>query len=228
MGLNFLTTCARLSSMPKHRQLIFIDDSGDPGFKKESSSNFVMAAVVFNDVRTVDMTTQEIDNYRRQLGWQSKHEFKFTKNPKNIVETILQKISKYDFDIYATYIQKSNFKYVTPKLASFLDKEKLYNWLLKELVQIIPLYDCKIIIDGRSNKEYIKKTITFLRQSIKHPKTTSIQIKFEDSTTNSLLQLADLVVSSINRSLQPEKTDSRKYISIIRDKIIKQQKIQCF
>ena len=29
------------------KQLIFIDDSGDPGFKSVSSDNFVMAAALF-------------------------------------------------------------------------------------------------------------------------------------------------------------------------------------
>ena len=35
-----------------NRQLVFIDDSGDPGFKKASSSNFVMAAALFIEPKT--------------------------------------------------------------------------------------------------------------------------------------------------------------------------------
>ena len=34
------------------KKLIFIDDSGDPGFRDTSSSNFVMAAAIFTDIDT--------------------------------------------------------------------------------------------------------------------------------------------------------------------------------
>ena len=43
----------------KNKQLIFIDDSGDPGFKKTSSSKFVMAAAVFiNSKEAVKLSKQ--------------------------------------------------------------------------------------------------------------------------------------------------------------------------
>ena len=50
-------------------------------------------------------------------------------------------------------------------------------------------------------------------------------IFIDDSVTTSLLQLADLIAGSINRSLQPSKTDSQEYISIFRNKIAGIRKI---
>ena len=41
--------------------MVFIDDAGDPGFKEGSSDNFVMAAVLFEDVETANILMQEID-----------------------------------------------------------------------------------------------------------------------------------------------------------------------
>ena len=80
-----------------NKQLIFIDDSGDPGFKSDSSDNFVMAAAVFIESKVAEEIMREIDEYRKNLGWKYNHEFKFTKNPKNIIADLLQKINKYDF-----------------------------------------------------------------------------------------------------------------------------------
>ena len=43
------------------KQFVFIDDSGDPGFKGAASSqNFIMAAVLFNDPDSVMYTNNNI------------------------------------------------------------------------------------------------------------------------------------------------------------------------
>jgi hypothetical protein len=51
-----------------NKQLVFIDDSGDPGIKPYSSSHFVMAAVVFADdlvAEEVALTTAWLDRRSR-------------------------------------------------------------------------------------------------------------------------------------------------------------------
>lgn len=207
------------------KQLVFIDDSGDPGFKAVSSDNFVMAAAIFINPEVAESIMHEIDDYRASLGWKYNHEFKFTKNPKNIVIEILRRISEYDFQVYAVYIEKSDFREITPAMAPFFDREKLYNWTIKELLQEIPLETAKITIDGRSSKQDMKNTKTYLRREINADNSKKLDIKFDDSVTTNLLQLADLIAGSINRSLQPDKTDSKDYISIFKDKIVKIQKI---
>ena len=65
------------------KQLIFIDDSGDTGFKRVSSDNFVMAAALFIDPKNAESVMREIGSYRKELGWRYNHEFKFTKNQFN-------------------------------------------------------------------------------------------------------------------------------------------------
>ena len=207
------------------KQLVFIDDTGDPGFKAFSSDNFVMAAAIFIDPKTAESIMHEIDEYRAFLGWRYNHEFKFTKNPKNVVIEMLHRINKYDFQVYAVYIEKSDFREITPAMTPFFDKEKLYNWTIKELLREIPLKTAKITIDGRSSKQNMKNTKTYLRREINADNSKKLDIKFDDSVTTDLLQLADLIAGSINRSLQPDKTDSKDYISIFKDKIVKIRKI---
>ena len=207
------------------KQLIFIDDSGDPGVKTASSDIFVMAAVLFTDPEVAEALMHEIGEYRESLGWKNNHEFKFTKNPKNIVLEMLGRANKYDFKVYAVYIEKNNFREITPALVPFFDREKLYNWMIKELLKEIAPADAKITIDGRSSRQYKKDTTTYLRREIKSGNSSKIEFKFEDSVRTDLLQLADLVAGSVNRSLQLNKTDVRKYISVFRNKIVKIRKI---
>ncbi|MBR3055881.1 DUF3800 domain-containing protein [Candidatus Saccharibacteria bacterium] len=208
-----------------NKQLVFIDDSGDPGFKAVSSDNFVMAAAFFVDPGVAESIMHKIDEYRKLLGWKYNHEFKFTKNPKYVVVEALRRVHEYDFQVYAVYIEKNDFREITPTMASFFDREKLYNWMIKELLQEIPLETAKITIDGRSSKQNMKNTKTYLRREINSDNARKLDIKFEDSVKTNLLQLADLIAGSINRSLQPDKTDSNDYISIFEDKIVKIQKI---
>ena len=207
------------------KQLVFIDDSGDPGFKAVSSDNFVMAAALFIHPEVAESIMHEIDEYREALGWKYNHEFKFTKNPKNIVIEMLRRISIYDFRVYAVYIEKSDFREITPAMTPFFDREKLYNWTIKELLREIPLETAKITIDGRSSKQNMKNTKTYLRREINGDNSKKLDIKFDDSVTTDLLQLADLIAGSINRSLQPDKTDSKDYIKVFEDKIVKIQTI---
>lgn len=207
------------------KQLVFIDDSGDPGFKAVSSDNFVMAAALFIDPEVAESLMYEIDNYRKSLGWKDNHEFKFTKNPKNVVSEMLRRAREYDFKIYVVYIEKSDFREITPAMSPFFDREKLYNWTIKELLREIPLETAKITIDGRSSKQHKKDTAVYLRREINSDNSKRLEFKFDDSVKTDLLQLADLIAGSINRSLQPDKTDSKDYISIFQDKIVKIQKI---
>lgn len=197
------------------KRLVFIDDSGDPGFKSASSSNFVMAAAVFIKPEIAFSMMQDMDAYRESLGWHYNHEFKFKKNPKTVIADLLKRLSKYDFQIYAVYIDKRAFYQIMP----LIDSEKLYNWTIKELLELIPLSNTKITIDGRSSKANMQKTKSYLRREINANKNKNLDIKFEDSVSTDLLQLADLVAGAVNRSLQPDKTDSQVYLEILKQKI---------
>ncbi len=69
------------------KQLVFIDDSGDPGFKLDrgSSKHFVIACIIFNDPLDAEEAALLIKKYRRGLGWRQDREFKFNKTKKSFV-----------------------------------------------------------------------------------------------------------------------------------------------
>ena len=201
-----------------NKQLIFIDDSGDPGFKKgASSSTFVMAGALFIDPETATLVNDAISEYRRSLGWKDGHEFKFRTTAKNIKLRFLEIVSRYDFEIYAVYIKKSDY----PNVFNFSDAEKPYNWTAKELLKLMALCNARVKMDGKYNKSYKLKVKTYIRQELNTKTKKKIEdFDVSDSRRDNLIQLADIVVGSINRSFQTDKTDVNEYIKIIRNKIV--------
>lgn len=201
------------------KQLVFIDDSGDPGFKEgTSSSTFVLAAALFIDSETATTLNDEISKYRRSLGWKDEHEFKFRKAPKKIKIQFLEIANKHQFEIYAVYIKKTDY----PNVFKFSDDEKLYNWTTKELLAIMPLDRAKVKTDGKYGRKYKQHVQTYIRQELNTPEAKKIDdFGVMDSARDNLIQLADIIVGSINRSFQSDKTDSKEYIKIIERKIVK-------
>lgn len=203
------------------KQLVFIDDSGDPGFKPASSSHFVMAAALFMDPEVAFALSKCISEYRKSLGWRDDYEFKFAKIRKDIIIDLLKLTTSYDFQIYATYVNKSSFQHTSP----IVDKEKLYNWTIKELLSIIPLTDAKIEIDGRSSKQNMHHTATYLRREINNNKSKKLTIKFENSDNDNLIQLADVIAGSIHRYINADKTDHTTYMCIIKRKVVQLKRL---
>ena len=197
------------------KQLIFIDDSGDPGFKGATSANFVMAAALFIEPKVATEINKAISDFRKSLGWQDEAEFKFRKTNKKIIKRLFNIVAKYDFKIYAVYVDKSSYKQILP----VFDKEKLYNWTVKELLKIIPLDNAYVKIDGRASREHKRRISSYLRHEINIGERKIRQIKPEDSVKDNLIQLADLVAGSINRSFQSEKTDAGDYLALFKKKV---------
>lgn len=191
----------------KTKQLVFIDDSGDAGIKAHSSSHLVMAAIVFNDDLVAEEAALAMRKFRRQLGWTDDHEYKFHKTKKDYIKQLLRLVSQYDFSIYAVVVNKARFNSM-PK--------GLYNDTISELLRLIPLKNASIKVDGGSGTDYSKRAVSYIRKNA-NPKTGQIaDVKFADSKENVLLQLADLVASSIFRSTQTGKSDHQDYVAILK------------
>lgn len=207
----------------KAKQLVFIDDSGDPGFKKgASSSNFILAAALFMDPDTAKLANDTIIEYRRSLGWRDDYEFKFAKIRKDIIIELLRTVARYDFQIYAVYINKADY----PNLFKFcLDKEKFYNWATKELLAMMPLEDAKIKIDGKYGKQYKLHVKAYIRKELNTEFCKITDFSVQDSKKDNLIQLADLIAGSINRSFQVDKTDFKNYVRVLKQKIVMLKKL---
>ena len=204
--------------MTTSKQLVFIDDSGDPGFKlgKGSSSHFVMACVIFDDPLDAEEVALAIKKYRRSLGWADHREFKLNKTNKKYVKELLANVAGLNFRVRAICIDKNVIR--SHELKN--KRDSFYNYVIKEvLAKTSTLENADIRLDGHSGREYKKSASTYLRREVNSRNKKIKRVRFVDSGTNNLIQLADLVAGSILRSAQTSKTDSGDYIKILGKKI---------
>jgi hypothetical protein len=200
------------------QQLVFIDESGDPGLTGSRSSNFVVAAVVIIDEPDDVIIRSKIISYRRSLGWDDRDEFKFSKTRKEVVKELIKILEPYEYQIYGVVLDKEN-----SRLTAQNNRYSLYNLVLAELLKSINVSAVKICIDGDVGKKYKKNTVTFLRHEL-GGKMRITSLKYADSQKTDELQLADIVAGAINRSLSGKK-DAKDYVGLFKDKIVEIRKI---
>jgi hypothetical protein len=201
----------------KPKQYVFIDDSGDPGLRNSNTEKLIVAAVIVVDEERKTLLKKAVDLFRANLGWNEKHEFKFSATEKEIITNLLNFIRNFEFSAYAVVVDKSKIK--TANLPK--DEAPLYYIVLKELLAKVAQNGQKIIIDGKTSKKYSQKVRAYLRQSLRAKNITGCDIKFVDSRNDSLVQVADIVAGAVARSYQMGKPDAKKYAKLLKDKIVK-------
>lgn len=199
--------------------LVFIDDSGDAGFKLEkgSSKHFVIACVIFDDNLDAEETALKIKRLRRALKWRDDHEFKFNKTNKQIRLAFLNEIKGCTFRIRAIVADKSVIR--SPELRG--SKNKFYNYMIKEVLSksIGSIKNGSIRLDGHEDRAYKKAATTYFKQQANPRGGVIKDMKFVNSKNDNLIQLADMVAGSILRTTQPSKTDSNEYLKVIKKRV---------
>lgn len=197
--------------------LVFIDDSGDPGFKldKGSSKHFVIACVIFDDNLDAEETALKIKRFRRSLGWRDEREFKFNKSTKAIRLQFLEEVKRCPFRVRAIVVDKSIIR--SPELRN--NKNKFYNYIIKEVLSKSDgsIQDARIRLDGHEDRAYKKAATTYFRQQV-HANVIK-DMKFVNSKNDNLVQLADMVAGSILRATQADKSDSQDYKQVIKARL---------
>lgn len=203
------------STMDKY--FIYIDDSGDPGLTGGGSSNFIIASVILVGKENRDNLNRAIDEYKKGLGWKEREELKFHKTHKDAIRLAIKTANKYDYSAYAIVVDKSK---IDVRFLSSIEKDSIFLYTIKELLVKLELPDSNIIIDGIRGPKYTKKARTYLRQELKSVGIKTGRISFENSRSNPLVQLADLVAGSVARSLT-NKADAKDYIRLFGRKLKK-------
>jgi hypothetical protein len=200
--------------------LIFIDDSGDPGFKfdKGSTSHFIISMVIFDDELEAEKTAVEIKELKRRIGFSDQTEFRFFKTNNRYKIKFLETISKFDFRIRCLVVDKK--KVYSPQLKG--NKNSFYAYFIKEVLKNNndTIIDAKIRLDGGGSREFRKTFLTYLRRELNSKdKKVMKNFKMVDSKRDVLIQMADMIAGSINRAQNKEKRDCNDYKSIIKSKI---------
>ena len=199
--------------------LVFLDDSGDPGFKldKGSTSHFVIACVIFDDNLDAEETALIIKRFRRLLKWRDDHEFKFNKIKKQLAKDFLKEVRGGSFRVRAIIADKSKIR--SNELRN--NKHSFYNFMIKEVLEKSDGYikNARIRLDGHEDRAYKQATQTYFRKEVNKKSKIIKNMKFVNSKNDNLIQLADMVAGSLLRSTQENKSDSQDYKKIINRRI---------
>ena len=204
----------------KTKQLVFIDDSGDPGFKvdKGATSHFVIACVIFEDSLVAEETAVAIKKYRRNLGFSDRTEFKFTRSRNVIKKGFLKVVSKFNFKIRVIVVDKSVIN--SEELQTSHDS--FYNYFTKQVLfhSKGALHNARIRLDGHGNKLFKRNLSTYLRKELNGKnKKIMKNMRLVDSKKDVLIQMADMIAGAIRRSYDTRKTENKNYRKIINKKI---------
>lgn len=176
--------------------LVFIDESGDPGFKlgRGSTSHFVVAMVIFDKNEDAEFTAKVIKDALMDL--KIRPEFKFSKTSDNKKDEFFSRVSKCKFRVRALVVDKE--KIYSKNLRE--DDEKFYSYFVRLLIDFreLKLNNVSVKIDGSGDREFKKELNRYLRSQIKS--NLKLKIELVDSNNNYLIQLADMVAGAIAKS----------------------------
>lgn len=190
--------------------LVFIDESGDSGlkFEKGSSRFFTMSLVVFEDNDAALACDQRIGLLKKELGFDESFEFHFYENSNRVREAFFKAVVPYGFFYYAIVLNKE-------KLfgEGFKNKESFYKYACGLLFENAKekLHNAIVVIDESGRKLFKYQLASYLRHKINAQwKKCVRKVKTQNSRSNNLLQLADMITGAVNRSLgKGKKKDGR-------------------
>lgn len=199
--------------------LVFIDESGDTGFKlqKGSSAHFVIVLIIFDEELESEETALKIKKLRKRLKKSEKYEFKFNKCNKEYRCAFLNEIKNSNFKVRAIVLDKEkiysqNFR---------KNKELFYNFALRNVLEHNnnTIKNAKIRLDGRGERIFRQQLSLYLRRYL-NTQTIKIMknLRFRDSKKDVLIQLADMVAGSLRRFYDRSTGDWDIYWKIIKPK----------
>ncbi len=177
--------------------LVFIDDSGDPGFRVDSGSSeiFVIALVIFDDPLVAEETSLAIKKLRRKLGLSDDYEFKFNKSGKKFKSPFFDAVSGYDFKVRAIVVRKEDIYSLHLKSK----KERFYNYIIMQVCRKgSGIKNAKLVFDKYGERAIRDELRVYLSRELNNKDNQVFRdLKFADSRQNTLIQLADMVAGSI-------------------------------
>jgi len=187
--------------------LVFIDESGDAGFKVEKGSSpvFVAAMVIFADAEAARRTTEII------AASEARHlhaaEFKFSKTSNDVRDRFFEAVRTAPFMVRAIVVEKRRI--YSPNLRT--DKDGFYEFFVKQMLRHDDqrLADAKVIIDGSGDREFRKNLSSAIRRRVRDGAVKDC--RFSNSKNDPLIQLADMCAGAIARSYREDREDRARW-----------------
>lgn len=200
--------------------LVFIDDSGDPGFnvEKGASKIFVIVCVIFDDELEAEKTAVAIKELKRRLGFSENVEFKFNGSSYKTRVAFLGAVNPFSFKIRSLVVDK---KFVRSNQLKN-DKNSFYSYFIKTALKYNKgtITDAKVRIDGSGDRLFRKQLLTYLRKELNaNNRKITKNLRLIDSKSNVLIQMADMIAGTVRRYKEGVKNDAKEYWSLIQHKI---------
>ena len=203
--------------MSNYQQLIFIDDSGDPGFKlkRGSSQLFVIACIIFDSPISAEYTAASLKMLKEQMGWKQEREFKFHRANDEQKRLFFTTVKKHDFKIRAIVVNKE--KIAEPNLKK---SESFYSYVIQKVLDDYKgMKMARISLDGSGNKNFRKKSTTKIRQTINKGSRRMTEFRLIDSKDSVLIQLADMAAGAIHAKYDKTKHLKHDYLRMLKNQI---------
>lgn len=190
--------------------LIFMDESGDTGFKLKTASSryFVLTIVIFDNLESAAKANDAINELHKELKFPENKEFKFSTGTSNKYKSVfLNKMSKFDFRYRSIVIDKEKLAQREPHNP----EDSLYMLVTDQLFLRAQdrVKNASLFVDRTAqSKAFIQKFNRYLKKKLNTDMNKLIgEIRHKDSKSNNLLQLADMVCGAIYRKYN-KKDDS--------------------
>lgn len=181
--------------------LVFVDESGDLGFKFERGSTrfFTIALVIFESVEAAQACQRAIERLKSALDLPPRFEFHFHDDTHERRLALLSTAAQQDFLCHTFTLDKSS-----PKLTGegFQYRGSAYKWVCKIVLDnaAADVREATVVIDGSGERRFRQEISTYLRRELNAEQRRQIRkVKIGRSTSDPLLQLADYVAGVTNR-----------------------------
>jgi len=196
-----------------HPMLVFIDESGDPGLKFAAGSTdyFIVVVVAFEDHEEAQDADDRIKSLRQELGLPEDFEFHFSKLNHKRREVFLRTLATYSFFYLGIVINKR--KLTGPGLF----RDSFYKYACSLVFENAKPYldNAVVVVDGSGTRKFRKQLQVYLKKRVNDKDARRIKkVKVQNSATNDLLQLADMICGAVARSYG-KKEDAQLYRRLI-------------
>ena len=179
---------------------IYMDESGDLGFKKTSSDIFVVSYVIAKDPKILQRSLKKLRQRKLKKKIRELPEFKFYTASDRVKGLMFNKIE--ELNLVSGFVVVNKDK-VYPELRR--KKNVLYNYLIRQLLDdVITLYDHEreitLVLDRMySNKNLRESMNKYLGRMTSRISKTDLRIIHKNSCDTAGLQFADFISGAIWR-----------------------------
>jgi len=184
--------------------LVFVDESGCPGFKFARGSDpiFGIGMVVFASDDAAKATADTLGILRPKL--RHKSEFKFSKCSDELRDAFFQGVADCPFTVHALIVRKEALRGEHLRK----DTDSFYKHFARMLMAqgAGSLQRARVRMDGRGSREFQRSLGTYLRRELG---ARIRDVKMSDSARDPLMQLADMCIGAITRAERDRQGGSR-------------------